>query len=176
MNAKKILAAPIICLTLLFAAGTRGQAEHAVAIASGSDGARRVVAGQQRRSVRRRANKKMSKQTKETAARESVWGGDHVRLSEREGGAALEFDCARGEISETLKTDAEGHFDLPGTFTRESPGPIRVGVTPVARPARYVGRVEGRTMTFRVKLTDTKQETEVFTLTRASEGRLWKCR
>lgn len=118
----------------------------------------------------------MSKQTKDARAGEDVWGGDHVRLMVREGGAALEFDCARGVIAETLKTDAEGRFDLPGTFTRQSPGPIRVGLAPAARPARYVGQIEGRTMTFRVKLTDTNQETEVFTLTRGSEGRLWKCR
>ncbi|MBC7930728.1 MAG: hypothetical protein H7Z38_09235 [Rubrivivax sp.] len=176
MSAKKILTAAIVCLTLLFAAGTRAEAGRGGAVASASDGAGRLTVGNQRRSARRRANKKISKQTKEAAAQESVWGGDHVRLNEREGGAALEFDCARGEISETLKTDAEGHFDLPGTFTRDGPGPIRVNIKPIARPARYVGRIEGRTMTFRVKLTDTNQETEVFTLTRGSEGRLWKCR
>ncbi len=107
-----------------------------------------------------------------------MWGGPHVRLNVREGGggAELEFDCARGEIVEPLKPDADGRFDLPGTFTRQSPGPIRVGLTPSARPARYSGRVEGRTMTFSIKLTDTDQETETFTLTRGSEGRLWKCR
>jgi len=173
MSAKKFLAS-VICLLLVFVAGTRAGAARGGAVSSVSDGAH--ASAEQRRAIRRRASKRMSKQTKERRAGEDVWGGDHVRLMLRDGGGALEFDCARGEIVESLKTDAQGDFDLPGTFTRGSHGPIRVGLAPAARPARYVGRVEGRTMTFRVKLTDTNQETEAFTLTRGSEGRLWKCR
>ena len=116
----------------------------------------------------------MKKQTAEGHVQEGIWGGPHVRLSVGVGGATLEFDCARGEITEPVKTDAEGRFDMPGTFTRH--GPIRVGLTPIARPVRYIGRVEGRTMTLSTKFTDKDQETESFTLTRGSEGRLWKCR
>jgi hypothetical protein len=118
----------------------------------------------------------MSKRTKEGEVSEGVWGGAHVRLNVSAGGAALEFDCADGEIGETLKTDAGGRFDLPGTYTREGPGPIRIEHPRVSSPVRYVGRVEGRTMTLSVKFTGADQATQTFTLTRGSEGRLWKCR
>lgn len=179
MRANKILAAVAVCLLLLAAAtatGARTGASASGASASGSDGTSRVEAGQRRRAARRAPGKRMSKRKKEREVIEGMWGGAHVRLNVRAGGAELEFDCAHGEIGEPLKTDAEGRFDLPGTFTRQGPGPIRVGLTPAARPARYVGRVEGRTMTFSMKFTDREQETETFTLTRGSEGRLWKCR
>ena len=106
---------------------------------------------------------------------EGAWGGAHVRLNVRGGGAELEFDCARGEITAPFETDAAGRFDLPGTFRREGAS-IRVGKTPGSRPARYSGRVEGRAMTLTVKLTETDQTPDTYTLTRGSEGRLWKCR
>jgi hypothetical protein len=175
MSTKKILVAAI-CLTLHFAAGAQSVSARGGAVASGSDGSRRLVSGHQRRAARRRTKKKMSRQTTAGVVQQGIWGGVHVRMMVREGGAALEFDCARGEIGETLKTDAEGRFDLPGTLTRESPGPIRLDIKPVARPARYAGRVEGRTMTLSLTITDTDRETQTFTLTRGSEGRLWKCR
>jgi hypothetical protein len=104
------------------------------------------------------------------------WGGAHVRLDAREGGASLEFDCARGEIGEPFETGADGRFDLPGTLTREGPGPIRIGRTPGAQSVRYVGRVEGRGMTLAVRLVANDQTLETYTLARGSEGRLWKCR
>lgn len=119
----------------------------------------------------------MSETAKHTGVT-GTWGGAHVRLEARADGATLEFDCARGEIGETFKTDADGRFDLGGTYTRESPGPIRIGKIPSARPARYTGRVEGRTMTLAVKsdAADAPSPPLTFTLTRGSEGRLWKCR
>jgi hypothetical protein len=173
MSRKRTLAAAI-CLTLQFSAVTRAGAARVGAVASVSDGAARSVA-LQRRTTRRRARKKMSKQTTQGYVEQGVWGGAHVRMMVREGGVALEFDCARGEIGETLKTDAEGRFDLPGTLTREAVS-IRVGIRPVARSARYVGRVEGRTMTLSIRITDTDREVQTFTLTRGNEGLLRKCR
>ena len=175
MSKKKILVAAI-CLTLQFSAMTLAAGAARVgAVASVSDGAARSDVAQ-RRARRRRAKKKMSKQTTEGRVGAGIWGGMHVRMTVREDGAALEFDCAHGEIGAALKMDAEGRFDLPGTLTREGPGPIRVGITPAARPARYVGRVEGRTMTLDLTITGAGQDAQTFTLTRGSEGRLWKCR
>jgi hypothetical protein len=175
MSARKVLAA-VISLSLLVVAGTQTVAARVGGVGAYRSGAVRRMDAGQRRAAQRRTKRKMSKRTTEGEVRHGVWGGPHVRLTVREGGAALEFDCARGEISEPLKTNTEGRFDLQGIFTRQGPGPIRVGLTPPSRPARYVGRVEGRTMTFSIKLTDMNRETETFTLTRGSEGRLRKCR
>jgi hypothetical protein len=108
-------------------------------------------------------------------ADDQIWGGPHVRLTMKTGGAELEFDCAHGEITTPIEPDAEGRFDVPGTFVREG-GPTRTDRSRSGRPARYSGRIERDTMTLNVKLVDTDQSIETFTLTRGSEGRLWKCR
>lgn len=122
-----------------------------------------------RQTEKQNMNKTPDQQAGET------WGGDHVRLVMKQGGADLEFDCARGEITEALQPDAEGHFEVAGTFVREG-GPVRLGGGPTARPAKYVGRIAGDSMTFQIHLTDPKQTTETFSLKRGAEGRLWKCR
>lgn len=105
-----------------------------------------------------------------------MWGGQHVRLVVEGDGATLEFDCARGAINAPFVTDAEGRFDLPGTLTRESGGPIRIGMEPKPQPARYSGRVEGATMTLTLKLKGDAQPPESYTLARGSEGHIVKCR
>ena len=123
-------------------------------------------------------NKNMSSSSKEKSdpTAEGIWGGPHVRLSMSEGAIQVEFDCANGTINAPLGTDAQGRFDMPGTFVREGPGPIRVGRTPSARSARYSGRIEGKTMTLIVNLTEPDEALGTYTLTQGSEGRLWKCR
>jgi hypothetical protein len=117
----------------------------------------------------------MSKRTEENRVAEGTWGGNHLRLRVTAMGGEVEFDCAHGEISEALKLDAEGRFDIAGTLTREG-GPIRSDAPRAGRAARYVGRVEGQTMTLNVKFDDTDHESQTFALTLGSEGRLWKCR
>ncbi|HEX8335154.1 MAG TPA: hypothetical protein VF621_00400 [Pyrinomonadaceae bacterium] len=107
---------------------------------------------------------------------EGLWGGQHVRMSAGEEGARLEFDCARGQIDAPFETDAEGRFDLPGTYTRQGPGPVRVGRAPSARPARYKGRVEGERMTLSVTLEGSDKPLAEYTLTRGSRGNVFKCR
>jgi hypothetical protein len=107
-----------------------------------------------------------------------TWGGNHVRLDVRENHVDVEYDCAHGKIAGALTLSKGRRFDVRGTFVREGPGPIRVGRPPVSRPARYEGQIKGTTLTLKVSLTDTdpRQQIGTFTLTRGSEGRLWKCR
>ena len=103
------------------------------------------------------------------------WGGEHLRLVMKAGGADLEFDCAHGEITVPVKPNAQGHFDLQGTFQREG-GPVRSDGASNGRTARYVGQIDHDTMTFQIHLTSPDETTETFTLTRGNEGRLRKCR
>ena len=105
-----------------------------------------------------------------------TWGGAHVRLDVREGGAGIEYDCAHGTIAAPLQPDGAGRFEAVGTHVREGPGPIRLNVPRVSRPARYEGEVKGDEMTLTVTLTDRAEEVGTFTLRRGSEGRLRKCR
>lgn len=56
-----------------------------------------------------------------------------------ESGADLEWDCAVGRITEPFETLEDGTFDLEGTYTPGSGGPIREDDPPRAQPARYFG-------------------------------------
>lgn len=114
--------------------------------------------------------------TEEGRVAEGLWGGAHLRMNVTGEGAVLEFDCASGQIGAPFVIDSEGRFDLPGTYTRQGPGPIRIGREPSARPARYAGRVEGGRLTLSVKLEGADKSLGEYTLTRGSEGRVVKCR
>ena len=103
------------------------------------------------------------------------WGGEHVRLDVRAGGAEIEYDCAHGTLDAPLKPDGAGRFEVGGTHVREG-GPVRVNASPAGRPARYAGVVKGDRMTLTVTLTDGAEDLGTFTLTRGNEGRLRKCR
>lgn len=112
---------------------------------------------------------------KQEPASDDTWGGNHVRLTMKPNGAELEFDCAHGEINQSLKADSEGHFDLEGTFVREG-GPVRVDEPAKGQQVRYVGEISGNAMSFQIHFQNSKEPTEPFKLTRGSSGRLWKCR
>src|SRR3954464_10977346 len=101
-----------------------------------------------------------------------VWGGDHVTMNVTDVGAQLEFDCASGEISEPLKVDAAGDFDVRGKYAAEHPGPTRDEDT--STPARYHGHIDHDSMNLTI---DSGKETVgSFTLTRNRQPILRKCR
>lgn len=54
-------------------------------------------------------------------------------------GADLEWDCAAGQITEPLETAEDGTFDLEGTYTPGSGGPVSEDDPPRAQQARYFG-------------------------------------
>jgi hypothetical protein len=103
------------------------------------------------------------------------WGGKHVRMEVSDGGALLEFDCAKGSIARPVTLDAEGSFSAAGDFAREGFGPRDEDAVPKRMPALYSGSVKEESMTLTVTLTETKEEVGVFTLARGSRGRIWKC-
>ena len=103
------------------------------------------------------------------------WGGKHVRMEVSDGGALLEFDCAKGSIEAPFTLDAEGRFAANGRFAREGFGPRDEDAAPKGVPARYTGQVTGESMTLTVTLAETREEFGTYTLKRGSRGRLWKC-
>jgi hypothetical protein len=103
----------------------------------------------------------------------STWGGDHVIMEVAENGAQLEFDCAAGQITGPLMVDANGNFDVHGTFAAEHPGPTTREDDSRAA-AHYSGHIEGDTMT--LKIVRDKEEIGPFTLTRGRQSILRKCR
>lgn len=134
------------------------------------DGSRAVVAAQGDTAVKR---------TNEAAGGGDVaagmWGGERVRLVVRGDGAEVEFDCAHGRIDGRLRLDADGRFDAAGTFVAEHGGPVREGAREEGQPARYSGRVRGKTMTLSVRLAGPDEDAETFTLTHGREAELTKC-
>jgi hypothetical protein len=103
-----------------------------------------------------------------------TWGGDHVILEVSEKGAEVEFDCARGQITQPITLDKHGDFDIAGTFTPEHGGPVGRDEAAAPARARYSGHVDGDTMSLTVTLGEEKAGT--YTLTRGSRPILRKCR
>jgi hypothetical protein len=104
-----------------------------------------------------------------------TWGGDDVRITIGAASSILQYDCAHGTIDQPFAVNTIGRYDLVGTHTLEEPGPIREGQTPVARPARYTGSTDGKTMTFAITLTESNQTFGPFTLALDAPGRVVKC-
>ena len=104
-----------------------------------------------------------------------TWGGVHIMIEVANGAATINYDCANGTITGPLTIDSRGRFNWRGTYTRQGPGPIRLGRMPKSLPAVFSGSVKGDAMTLTVKLADTKESLGTFTLKRGSEGRIRRC-
>jgi len=100
------------------------------------------------------------------------WGGQHVRLSVNDTGAALEFDCAHGRIDQPLKVDTEGRFDVPGTLSREG-GPAREKPEPPQK-VRYAGKTDGRILDLEVRSAEGEGQGS-FRLELGKRVKLMKC-
>jgi hypothetical protein len=103
------------------------------------------------------------------------WGGSHIRIDVEASSATVNYDCANGSINGPLTIDRKGNFTWRGSHNREHGGPIRIDEQSNSRPAIYSGSIKGDTMTLTVKLADTNEVVETFTLKRGSPGRVFKC-
>jgi hypothetical protein len=83
--------------------------------------------------------------------RTGIWGGSHVGLSVEDSRVFFLFDCAGGEVDNTISFAADGKFDVTGTF---SFGGNIVGGDHSPHPARYFGRLVGTHITFTRVLLD----------------------
>jgi hypothetical protein len=90
-------------------------------------------------------------------------------------GAAIEYDCAAGTISQPLRLSADGAFDWTGTHYIGHGGPSRVDEPANAHPARYTGRATDESMTLTLTLTDGAQPPQTFTLRRGGNAMVFKC-
>ncbi len=131
------------------------------------------------------ANRKSNSQRKSVAGRTSTrrinkmqtgtWGGQHIRLEVTEDGAKIEYDCAHGTVDGRIEADRNNRFDVRGTHVIEAGGPVSSDAKPNIHPARYTGRIEGKTMTLTVTLTDTNETIGTFSLTHGEQPELTKC-
>ena len=105
-----------------------------------------------------------------------TWGGPHIRMQVDSGSASIDYDCANGTIDGPFNLDSKGRFTWHGSHRREGPGPIRADEAANGQAAIYTGSVKGDTMTLTVKLADTNDVVDTFTLTRGGAGRVFKCK
>jgi hypothetical protein len=54
-----------------------------------------------------------------------AWGGEHIRMEVTDSGADIEFDCARGSISQRLELDDKGTLQDSGYLCRWDTGACR---------------------------------------------------
>lgn len=104
------------------------------------------------------------------------WGGEHVALSVTSTSVKVEFDCAHGTIEGPITLDANGRFEVKGTFVPERGGPEREGQQETGLPAKFSGTLKDGTLTVTVELTETKYSVGVYTMTRGGTARLFKCK
>jgi hypothetical protein len=102
------------------------------------------------------------------------WGGEGAGLQITEDGAQLFFDCAKGSIEGPITPDEDGRFEVTGKYIREGPGPTRPEQTQGVG-ARYLGQLEGNTLTLSIRLTLSRDVLGPFTLTRNRMPRVREC-
>src|SRR5581483_3873216 len=110
--------------------------------------------------------------TKARALPKGTWGGDHITLQVTEKGADVEFDCAHGRITQPIRLDHKGNFNLRGTFAPEHGGPVLRDEGSHDEPVRYVGHTDGRTMTLTVNRE--KEKLGAFVLAHSRPSNLMK--
>ena len=107
---------------------------------------------------------------------EGRWGGTGIAVEVTASGARIELDCAHGTIDSPLTLDDEGAFDLPGTFVRERPGPVRMDQDDEKGLAvRYAGRLDGDTLELRIVRPDAPRPPKPLSARKDQVPRLRKC-
>jgi len=105
-----------------------------------------------------------------------VWGGEGIRMEVTDAGADIEFNCARGSISQRLALDAQGHFQLRGTYKAETPAPASDGSVSNGSGATaiYTGALSGSSLHLEVSI-EGQGTPRTFDLVQGDQGHLAKC-
>ena len=104
---------------------------------------------------------------------EGSWGGEHVGLLVGPAGAAIDLDCAHGQITAPMRLDPDGAFSLPGYYVRDV-GPAEPSED--RRPATYSGRSDGRSLTVSFTLLEEGGSGGPFTAFPGVPPQLQECR
>ena len=105
-----------------------------------------------------------------------VWGGEHIRMEVSDSGADIEFDCARGSISQPLQLDDKGRFKVQGIYMAETPAPAAVdgGLPASGVKAIYTGTLSGSSLRLKVSI-EGQNTPRTFDLVQDDQGHLAKC-
>jgi hypothetical protein len=103
---------------------------------------------------------------------EGRWGGEGIALDVRPTGAAVDLDCAHGEITVPLRLEADGSFRLPGYYVRD----VGPATDPEERrPATYFGSSDGRRLTLSFAL-ESGEAAGPFAATLGAPANVQRCR
>lgn len=127
-----------------------------------------------RKKTKAKGKTKMN-QAKLAAAPTGSWGANGIGIVVEDGGARIEYDCADGEIRGKLMIDGQGNFTANGVHIQQSFGPTRLDNPPQEQPARYTGKISGKTMTLKVVLTETKETVGEYVLEKDKYARIHRC-
>jgi hypothetical protein len=104
-----------------------------------------------------------------------TWGGDNAGLIATDSLTHVHIGCTFGDIVGTVALDASGAFVRDGSYLLRA-YPIAVGPT---MPARFTGRVIGRTLTLSIAVNDTVEKKTVLlgpvTITYGKDGSMGPC-
>jgi hypothetical protein len=105
-----------------------------------------------------------------------VWGGEHIRMEVNDSGADIEFDCARGLISQPLLLDDKGRFKVLGVYMAETPARAAVDSGPPASgvKATYTGTLTGDGLRLEISI-EGQDIPKIFDLVQGDQGHLAKC-
>jgi hypothetical protein len=105
-----------------------------------------------------------------------VWGGEHIRMEVNDSGAGIEFDCARGSISQPLVLDDKGRFKVPGVYMAQTPAPVAAdgGLPASGTKATYAGTLSGSDLRLEVFI-EGQDMPRIFDLVEGDQGHLAKC-
>ncbi len=105
-----------------------------------------------------------------------VWGGEHIRMEVNDSGADIEFDCARGSISQRLELDDKGRFKVQGIYIAETAAPAAVdgGLTASGVKVTYTGTISGSNLRLEVFI-EGQDMPRTFDLVQGDQGHLAKC-
>jgi hypothetical protein len=100
-----------------------------------------------------------------------TWGGDNAGLIVGDTAAHVHIGCTLGDTKMLIRPDADGRFDVVGTYNVDA-YPVDRGII---HPARFSGQIAGRTMTLTVNLTDTARQLGPVTLIYGKEPKMGPC-
>ena len=102
---------------------------------------------------------------------EGTWGGDNAGLIATDTVAHVHIGCTLGYAKAPIIVQADGSFEATGTYNVDA-FPIDRGII---HPARFTGRITGKTMTLTVVLTDDGRQLGPVSLILGKEPTMGPC-
>jgi hypothetical protein len=100
-----------------------------------------------------------------------TWGGDNAGMIVSGNDVHVHIGCTLGNAVGPIHPDQNGRFAFDGTYNVDA-YPVDRGIT---HPARFSGRIIGRTLTLTVSLTDTTRVLGPVALVYGKEPKMETC-